>query len=60
MRGISNEREHEPRGGGGRPQREMRGDCITSLGRSHQVGGEGAVVHHKMISLVLRLQSPEV
>jgi len=60
MSGVNDEREQEPRGGGGRPQRERRGDGITPLGRSHQGGGEGVVVDPTMISLVLRFQSREV
>jgi len=39
--GVNDEREQEPRGGGGRPQRERRGDSITPLGRRHQEGEEG-------------------
>ena len=60
MSGVKDEREQEPHGGGGRPQRERRCDSITPLGRSHQGGGEGEGVDPTMISLVLRFQSPEV
>ena len=60
MSGVNDERKQELRGGGGRPQRERRGDSITPLGRSHQGGGEGEVVDPMMISLVLRFQLPEV
>jgi len=45
---------------GGRPLRERRGGGITPLGKSHQGGGEEVVVDPTMISLVVRLQSPEV
>jgi len=58
--GVNDEQEQEPRGGGGRPQRERRGCSIAPLGRSHQGGGEGVVVNSMMIFLVLRFQSPEV
>ena len=60
MSEVKDEQEREPRGGGGRPQRERRGDSITPLGRSHQGGGEGVVVDSTMIFLVLRFQSSEV
>jgi len=60
MSRVNDEQEREPRRGGGRPQRERRGYGVTPLGRSHQGGGEGAVVDLTMISLVLRFQSPEV
>ena len=58
--GVNDEREQEPHRGGGRPQRERRGESITPLGRGHQGGAEGVVVDPTMISLVLRFQSPEV
>jgi len=58
--GVNEEQEQEPRGEGGRPQRERRGDSGTPLGRSHEGGGEGVVADLTMISLVLRFQSPEV
>ena len=41
---VNDEQEQEPCGGGGRPQRERRGDSVTPLDRSHQGGGEGVVV----------------
>jgi len=44
MSGVNDEQEQEPRTGGGRPLREMRGDSVTPLGRSHQGGGETVVV----------------
>jgi len=60
MSEVNDVQEQEPRGGGGIPQWERRGDGITPLGRSNQGGGEGAVVDPMMISVVLRFQSPEV
>jgi len=60
MSGVNDEQEREPRRGGGRLKRERRGYGFTPLGRSHQGGGEGAVVDPTMISLVLSFQSPEV
>jgi len=60
MSGVNDEQEREPRRGGGTPQKERRGYGITPLGRSHQEGGEAAVVDPTMNSLVLRFQSPEV
>jgi len=45
---------------GDKPPREMSGDGITLIGRSHQGEGEGGVVDPRIISLVLRFQSPEV
>jgi len=41
MSEVNDEEEQESRGGGDRPLRERRGESITSLGRSHQGGGEG-------------------
>ena len=60
MSGVNDKRKQEPHRGGGRPQRERRGDSGTPLGRSHEGGGEGVVADLTMISLVLRFQSPEV
>ena len=60
MSGVNDQRKPEHRNGGGRPQRERRGYSIAPLDRSDQGGGEGLVVDPTMISLVLRLQSPEV
>jgi len=57
---VNDEQKREPRRGGGRPQRERRGNSIAPLGRSHQGGGEGVVVDLMMISLVLRFELPEV
>jgi len=58
--GVNDEQERGPSREGGRPPRERRGYGITPLGRSHQGGGEGAVVDPTMISLVLRFQLLEV
>ena len=60
MSRVNDEQEREPSRGGGRPRRQKRGYGIAPLGRSHQGGGEGVVMDHRMISLVFRFQSLEV
>jgi len=53
------DRNKNPIQEGGRSLRERRGGSIAPLGKSHQGGGEGVVVDHTIISLVLRFQLPE-